>query len=211
MVRNPLFSTLLLSSLVMGGIALQGVAAPPNNAPAPAAAIGKPAPAITLTSPQGQTLSVNANPQGSRAKATVVMFVATQCPVSNDYNARMVKLAQDYSPKDVRFIGINSNKQESIEEVAKHAKTHSFPFPVLIDVGNVVADRYDAQVTPQVYLIDQKGVLRYKGRIDDSQDVSGVKSQDLRSALDAVLAGREVATTETRAFGCSIKRMEKGS
>ncbi|MBW3624805.1 MAG: thioredoxin family protein [Armatimonadetes bacterium] len=213
MVRKSIVSSLAVGAVVLSATALTGIAAPPQPA-APGtmvAAIGKPAPNFTLTSPQGQTLSVDTQRKGERAKATVVMFVATQCPVSNAYNERMVKLAQEYSPKDVRFIGINSNKQESIEEVAKHAKEHNFPFPVLIDVGNVIADRYNAQVTPQVYVIDQQGILRYMGRIDNSQDVIGIKSQDLRAALDAVLAGRTPPATETRAFGCSIKRMEKGS
>ena len=213
MIRNRMIPTLLLTAVVAGGTALHVTAATNTAANAAAsaavAAIGKPAPEFTLTSPQGKAHALGKERQGQ--KATVVMFVATQCPVSNDYNERMAQLTKDYAGKKVRFIGINSNKQESIEEVAKHAKDNQLPFPVLIDVGNVVADTYNARVTPQVYLIDDKGVLRYMGRIDDSQNTAGIKKQDLREALDAVLAGRAVPTAETRAFGCSIKRMEKES
>jgi len=198
----------LLSAVALAG-ALVPVfkASAEESTPSGVAEIGKPAPGFTLTSPNGKSYSLADARQDE--KATVVMFIATQCPVSNAYNERMVRLAQDYAPKKVRFLGVNANKQESVEEVAKHAKAHQFPFPVLIDVGNAVADRYDARVTPHVYLIDDKGILRYRGRIDDSQDESGIKSQDLRAALDAVLAGKPVPTPETRAFGCTIKRMEK--
>jgi hypothetical protein len=62
-------------------------------------------------------------------------------------------------------------------------------------------------VTPEVYVLDKDGMLRYHGRIDDSQDPTGVKSQDLRAALDAVLAGKPVPNPQTRAFGCTIKRV----
>jgi peroxiredoxin len=179
---------------------------PKSEAPA-VAEIGKLAPAFTLTSPQGKSFSLASD--RSAKKVTLLMFISAECPVSNAYNERMVKLAQDYTPKGVRVLGINANGTESVEEIAKHAKAHGFPFPVLIDVGNVVADRYDAQVTPHTYVIDGSGILRYRGRIDDKQSGGPPTAQDLRNALDAVLAGKTVPVTDTRAFGCGIKRMEK--
>ena len=142
-------------------------------------------------------------------KATVLMFIATQCPVSNDYNERMASLAKDYSGKGVAFVGINSNKQEAADEVAAHAKEHGFSFPVLKDPDNVKADQFGARVTPEVYVYDTDWKLRYHGRIDDKRAVSEVSSKDLSAALDAVLTGKEVAVTETKAFGCSIKRVTK--
>lgn len=209
MTRNTILSAAVIGVGLLGSASQSGTAAPARSAEAAltAAAIGKAAPSFTLTSPHGKTVSLEGARQGQ--KATVLMFVSVQCPVSNAYNDRMIQLAKDYSGKNVRFLGINANKGESVEAVANHAKEKHFNFPVLVDVGNVVADAYDARVTPQVYVIDDKGVLRYRGRIDDSQEPAGIKSRDLRASLDAVLAGKPVATAETRAFGCGIKRMDK--
>ena len=145
------------------------------------------------------------------SKYVVLMFIATQCPVSNAYNERMAKLFDDYSSRDVTFLGINSNKQESISEIKDHSAAHGFKFTVLKDVDNVVADTYGAQVTPEIYVVDANGVLRYHGRIDDSKDEAEVESRDLRATLDALLDGKEPPRTETKAFGCTIKRVKKQS
>ncbi|MCS6829646.1 MAG: redoxin domain-containing protein [Armatimonadota bacterium] len=142
-----------------------------------------------------------------KQKATVVMFIATRCPVSNDYNERMRVIAQEYTPKGVRFVGINSNVIEPAQEVAAHAKQHGFPFPVLKDEGNKIADRFNAQFTPEIFVMDSKGVLRYHGRIDDSQNPANITSHDLRITLDALLAGKNPPRAETKAFGCTIKRV----
>lgn len=89
-----------------------------------------------------------------KSKATAIMFVATQCPVSNAYNARMETLAKNYSAKGVKFVGINSNKQESNREIAEHSRENGFTFSVLKDKGNVIADGFDAKVTPEIYLVN---------------------------------------------------------
>jgi peroxiredoxin len=142
------------------------------------------------------------------SKAIVLMFIATQCPVSNAYNGRMVELQKDYSEKGVAFIGINSNKQESAEEVKNHATEHGFVFPVLKDWKNVIADKLGAAHTPEIYVLNSDFEILYHGRIDDSQRENKVTSKDLRNALDRILAGKAVEVTETKAFGCSIKRVE---
>ena len=142
------------------------------------------------------------------SKVIVLMFIATQCPVSNGYNTRMVELYKDYSPKGVAFIGINSNKQESVEDVRNHAKEHGFEFPVLKDWNNVVADQLEASVTPEIYVLNSDLEVLYHGRIDDSQRENRVTSKDLRTALDRIIAGNPVETVETKAFGCSIKRIK---
>lgn len=144
----------------------------------------------------------------AKNKLTVLLFVATQCPVSNAYNTRMAEIAATYAAKGVGFYGVNSNKQESVEEIVAHAKEHGFSFPVLKDAGNRVADLYGARVTPEVYVVDPQGVVRYHGRIDEQQaDPAAVKSPDLRDALDALLQGAAPKNPETKAFGCSIKRV----
>jgi peroxiredoxin len=140
-------------------------------------------------------------------KAVVVMFIATRCPVSNAYNSRMDALARDYSGRGILVFGINANRQESVVEIAEHAAAHGFTFPVLKDENNAQADRFGAQFTPEVYVFDPSWTLRYHGRIDDSRDEATVARSDLRLALDAVLAGQPVATPETKAFGCTIKRV----
>lgn len=142
------------------------------------------------------------------SKVVVLMFIATQCPVSNGYNTRMVDLYKDYNAKGVVFIGINSNKQESVEDVRNHAKEHGFEFSVLKDWNNVVADKLEASVTPEIYVLNSNLEVLYHGRIDDSQRENRVASKDLRTALDRILAGKSVETAETKAFGCSIKRIK---
>jgi thiol-disulfide isomerase/thioredoxin len=146
-----------------------------------------------------------------RGPITVVTFVATQCPVSNAYNQRMIALYKDYAPKDVRFIFVNANRSEPASEVRDHSKRAGFPFPVYKDAGNVAANRFGAEVTPESYLIDDSGVIRYHGSIDDSQNEARIRTHGLRLALDALLAGKPVAVSETKAFGCTIKRMRKSS
>jgi peroxiredoxin len=142
---------------------------------------------------------------------TVVTFVATQCPVSNSYNQRMSELYKDYSTKNVKFIFVNANRSEPASEVREHAKRVGFPFPVYKDPDNILADRFDAQVTPENFVIDSSGVIRYHGAIDDNMNESRVHTRTLRAALDALLAGKPLPSTETKAFGCTIKRVRHAS
>jgi peroxiredoxin len=169
-----------------------------------AVAIGEKLQLFKLNDATGKTVDLGGL-QGK--KAVVLMFIATQCPVSNAYNERMAALSREYGAKGVAFIGINSNRQESVEEIAGHAAQHGLTFPILKDVSNLQADHFGAQVTPEIYVYDPGWVLRYHGRIDDDRSGANVRSQDLRSALDAVLAGQAVPVTETKAFGCTIKRV----
>ena len=142
---------------------------------------------------------------------TVVMFIATQCPVSNAYNERMTAVYNEYAPKGVKFVVINSNSTESADDVRLHAATHNFPFAVYKDVDNVVADQFGVQVTPETFVIGKSGAILYHGSIDDSQNAANVKTPGLRLALDAVLSGQSIARAETKAFGCAIKRVRRAS
>src|SRR5258708_4392742 len=131
---------------------------------------------------------------------TVVTFVATQCPVSNAYNDRMNAIYRDYSGRGVKFIFVNANRTEPASEVADHARRVGFLFPVYKDPNNHLADLFGATVTPESYVMDQDGVLRYHGSIDDSQNPARINMQGLRLALDAMLAGRHVSHQETKAI-----------
>lgn len=191
-------------ALVPAALALLGCA---PAAPAAALKIGAPAPDFTLPAADGGG-TVALKELLAKNKAVAVIFVATKCPVSNAYNGRMAELGKEYAAKGVAVVGINSNKTEPASEVAAHAKEHGFTFPVVKDEGNKVADAYGATHTPEVYVVSPKGDLLYHGRIDESQDdPKNVRSPDLRNALEAILAGKPVPAPETKAFGCSIKRV----
>lgn len=146
-----------------------------------------------------------------KGDVTVLMFIATQCPISNDYNERMNAVVGDYTPKGVKFVALNANSTEPAGEVERHAAEHKFPFKVYKDENNVVADRFGAQVTPEVFVFDKSGTIQYHGYIDDSRNAANIKTQGLRLALDSVLTGKPAERAETKAFGCTIKRVKKAS
>ncbi len=175
-------------------------AAPDANA---GVAIGAVIPDFTLPDADGKEHSL-ASLKGS--KGTVLIFVATKCPISNAYNARMQKLAEEYKAKGFNVVGINSNSTEPAAEVKSHAAEKGLAFTILRDAGNALADRFDAQVTPEAYLLDASGKLVYHGRIDNSRYGYVITSTELRAAIEATLAGKPVGKTEVKAFGCSIKR-----
>ncbi len=168
--------------------------------------IGEEVPGFTLKNYDGKAYGLDKILKEN--KLTALMFISTQCPVSNAYNERMVQLHETFAKKGVSFVGINSNKEETPEEIASHCKDHGFKFMVLKDEQNKVADEYGAQVTPEIYVVNQQGTLLYHGRIDDSRTISKVESHDLAGALDALLAGKEPTRNETKAFGCTIKRVQ---
>ena len=142
-------------------------------------------------------------------KYTVLMWISTECPVSNAYNERMVKLYDAYAGKGIAFVGMNSNKAEKISDIEKHSKEKGFKFAVLKDDMNKIADLYSAQVTPEVFVLGTKGAIVYHGRIDDSKNADKVEKKDLAAALDALLAGKKIENAETKAFGSTVKRVEK--
>jgi peroxiredoxin len=136
----------------------------------------------------------------------VLIFIGTKCPVSNGYNDRMQKVADDYKAKGINVIGINSNSTEPASEVKSHAAENRLTFKILKDDGNKVADKLGATRTPEVYVLDASMKLVYHGRIDNSQKIEAITSNDLREALDELLAGKPVTKTGGAAFGCTIKR-----
>ncbi len=141
--------------------------------------------------------------------ATVIVFLATQCPAVTDYVERITTLVKAYDDKKVQFIGINSNKQETVTEILEYNKKHGFQFPVLKDPENKIADYFGARRTPEVFLLDAERVLRYAGAIDDSRKEP--TKNHLEAALAMVIAGKDIpkASKKTRAIGCTIKRVRK--
>lgn len=189
-------SILLALVFLLAGVAIA------NEVPAPPA-IGSTIEDFTLPDVSGADRSLKSL---AGKNGTVLLFIAVQCPVSNAYNERMEKLAQDYNEKGIAVIGINSNVAEDAGAVKSHAAENKLSFPILKDPGNKIADKLGASVTPEAYFLDGKNKLLYHGRIDNSRNAAQVESNDLRNALDAALGGKAIEKTEARAFGCSIKR-----
>jgi peroxiredoxin len=170
--------------------------------PAPPA-IGATVEDFALPSVDGQDKSL-ASLKGKNG--TVLIFISVQCPVSNAYNERMEKLAQDYKAKGINVIGINSNASEDVGAVKEHAAAKGLTFAILKDPGNKIADKLGATRTPEVYFLDANNKLVYHGRIDNNQNPELIESNDLRAALDASLAKKPIEKAESKAFGCTIKR-----
>ena len=137
----------------------------------------------------------------------VIVFLSAQCPVVRGYTARINQLADEYAAKGINFIGINSNSTESLEYVKSNAAEVGYKFPLLIDKGNVLADKLGATVTPETYFVDANGVLLYHGAIDNDRTGRNVTDTFLKVAFDSALAGKPIAKTKANAFGCSIKRV----
>ena len=143
----------------------------------------------------------------SGKNGAVVVFLSAQCPVVKGYVERINQLAADYQAKGINFIGINSNATEDLNWVKSNAAENSYKFPMLIDKGNVLADKLGATVTPEVFYVDAKNVLLYHGAIDNDRSGRNVTEAYLRTAFDASLGGKKVERTSANAFGCTIKRV----
>jgi peroxiredoxin len=137
----------------------------------------------------------------------VIVFLSAQCPVVKGYVQRINELAAAYQAKGINFIGINSNATEDLGWVKSNAAENGYKFPLLIDKGNVYADKLGATVTPEVFYIDSKGTLLYHGAIDNDRSGRNVTESYLKAAFESSLAGKKVERTSANVFGCTIKRV----
>jgi peroxiredoxin len=195
--------SIVLAAFFVVAAAIVGSGRVSNNEIPAAPAIGATIEDFTLPDADGTDRAFKAV---KGKNGTVLLFISVQCPVSNGYNERMEKLAQDYKAKGINVIGINSNSTEDAAAVKNHAAEKNLTFVILKDAGNKIADKLGATRTPEAYLLDANNKLVYHGRIDNSQNPAQIESNDLRSAIDALLAGKPIEKTEAKAFGCSIKR-----
>jgi peroxiredoxin/mono/diheme cytochrome c family protein len=174
-------------------------------------AVGKRVANFTLTDPRDQSRVSLADFKDK--KATVVVFVGTECPINNLFLPRLAELHRQYGPLGVQFLAVNSNVQDTAPHVAEHAKKHNIPFPVLKDEGHVVADQFGAQRTPETFVLDAEGKVCYRGRIDDQFGFGYKRPQptrrDLAEAIEQVLAGKSVVQATTPVAGCVIARAAK--
>lgn len=145
-------------------------------------------------------------------QATLIMFLCNHCPYVLHVNPEITRLARDYQPQGVSFIGISSNDVEKYpadapDKMKETAQTVGYTFPYLYDDSQEVAKSYDAACTPDFYLFDADLILVYRGRLDGSRPGNDVPltGADLRNALDKLLSGQPVSTVQYPSGGCNIK------
>ncbi len=175
---------------------------------APGLMLGESAPSFNLPGVDGEDHSLD---DYSDRAAVVVLFTCNHCPYAQANEDRLVEVQRDYAAKGVQLLAINPNDsvnypEDSFENMVKRAKAKGFNFPYLRDRSQEVAKAFGAVCTPEMFLFDKERRLRYRGRVDDNwEHPEKVTRRYLRDALDAVLAGQEVADDWEPAIGCSIK------
>jgi peroxiredoxin len=150
-------------------------------------------------------------------KGVAVIFVGTECPLVKLYATRMQELSQAFAKKQIALVAIDSNRQDAITEIDAFVRLNGLKFPILKDVGNKVADQFGATRTPEAFLVDAEGTIRYQGRIDDQYSFGAgvgyaqpqLKRKDLAIAVDEVLAGKPVTKSSTEFKGCLIGRIRE--
>jgi thiol-disulfide isomerase/thioredoxin len=149
----------------------------------------------------------------TKNQAVVLIFLGTECPVSNLYFPTVIELEKRYRPKGIQFLAVYPNEQDDAGKVASHAYDRDVPFLVLKDYGQKLADAVGVTRVPAAAILDNKLTLRYRGRIDDQYGVAARRPKptrsDLADALDELLAGKPVTTPETESDGCVLARTEK--
>jgi peroxiredoxin len=171
--------------------------------------LGTQAPDFRLPDPGGKVVALA---DFQSASALLVVFMCNHCPYGKHIRDGLAQLARDYRPRGVAVVGINSNDvanypADSPAKMAAEAASAGYIFPYLYDESQAVAKAYRAACTPDLYVFDKEQRLVYRGQFDDSRPGSGVPStgRDVRAALDALLAGKEVLPTQKASIGCNIK------
>lgn len=173
-----------------------------------ALALGSPAPRFSLPATNGSTYTFD---DLNGEAATVIMFWCNHCPYVIPNQDRVIAMQEEYGDRGVSFAAICSNNAltypaDGFENMKRRALEKAYSFPYLHDESQDVARAFGAERTPEVFVFDADGLLRYHGRIDENhEDVELARSHDLRGALDALLAGNSPDPAETGALGCTIK------
>ena len=147
-------------------------------------------------------------------KAIVLVFITTDCPIANYYQPTLSRLAETYAKKDVPFFLVHADRSIKRVEAIEHAKEFRTKAPVILDSKQEIAKHVDARRTPEAFLINREGKTLYSGRINDLYADYGkrrrtAQTHDLRDAIDAFLAGREIEKAKTVAIGCYIPYPKK--
>ncbi|MEM9659628.1 MAG: redoxin domain-containing protein, partial [Planctomycetota bacterium] len=147
---------------------------------------------------EGQTRRVDEKP------AACLVFLSTSCPLAKRYTQRLNRLHEAFADSGIGIYGVFSNAEDDRGEVIAHAEKMGFAFPVVKDSNGYLARRVGAAMTPQAIVVDQQGVIRYRGAIDDNRYENRVKDRYLQDALTALRDGLPIVITETKSLGCSI-------
>ena len=170
-------------------------------------AVGAKAPAFSLVNAvDGETVTMK--PDDGKVK--VVVFTCNQCPFAKAFEPRIIDLANKFAQQGVKLYAVNPNDdakyaEETLANMKARAEAKNYRFPYLKDGDSSIARAYGARVTPHVFVVDGQGTVRYRGYVDDSAKPEERKTTGLSDAIGALLNGREIANTDTRAFGCTIK------
>jgi peroxiredoxin len=175
-----------------------------------AAGVCAAAPPFELRDTQGM---LHTAAEWNGAKAILLFFVTTDCPVANSYVPEMNRIRDAYAARGVRVWGVEADTTVADAEVARYARDYHYGFPLLLDPRQILVRLANATVTPQAAVLSADGRVLYLGRIDNRVADFGKQrfqatEQDLREALDAVLAARPVAHPFTKSIGCAINRVE---
>jgi peroxiredoxin len=178
----------------------------PSSGTTAGLALGDTAPSYELTDTDGHPWSL----VGAGEAATVVVFTCNHCPYALAWHDRIADAAREYASRGVRFLAINSNDgdrypRDSYEAMQRRVAAEDWPMPYLHDAEQEVARAFGAKTTPDLFVLDAAGVLRYRGAPDADHDDPSLRAQWLRDALDAVLAGAVPDRPSTPPVGCSIK------
>jgi len=150
-----------------------------------------------------------------KGKAVVLNFTCNHCPYAQAYENRFIALAKEFGSKGIAFVAINANDdvhfpEDGFEQMKVRAAEKKFPFPYLRDESQKVAKAYGAVCTPHIFVLGSRWKLIYEGRIDDNwKEPEKVTTHDLRNALQAIVAGKDVPAPRTNPMGCSIKWKDK--
>jgi peroxiredoxin len=174
----------------------------------PPPTLGAPCPDFRLPAVDGRSYALA---DFSGAQALVVMFICNHCPYVQAVEDRLIRLARDYGPRGVQFIGVCANDatdypDDAFEALAARWRERGYGFPYLHDEPQDVARAFGAVCTPDIFVYDRDRRLAYRGRIDDSwKDEARVTRRELATALDALLAGERPPPEQRPSMGCSIK------
>lgn len=171
--------------------------------------LGTPAPAFSLPSTSGKTVSLD---DFKASSLLVVAFICNHCPFVQHIRAELAALADEYLARGVAFVAINANDvdaypDDNMDNMKREVITAGYHFPYLLDETQEIAKAYDAACTPDFYLFDADRRLVYRGQLDASRPGNDipVTGEDLRGALDAALAGKPVPADQKPSIGCNIK------
>ena len=206
-----LFLTSFVPVLLIGTISVSGYPSLSALALEPESntllAVGSKVDGFSLTDYQGKEWTLG---DFQSKEAIVFAFIGTQCPLAKLYSAKLVELEQQYRDRGIAFVAVDSNTQDSLAEMAAHARKFGIDFAFLKDPSQKLADQMGVTRTPEVCVIDSESKIRYRGRIDDQFGIGYTKDvatkKELVEAIDAILNKRDVANTTTSASGCLIGR-----